>query len=62
MPLAPSFQDVPLHEAQTINIKMMPEGRVPELIHFSFQQPSVSRNKVFYPDQINPNQEETKTV
>ena len=41
---------------------MMPKGRVPILSPFSFQQASASRNKVYYPDQVNPDQEETKIV
>ena len=54
------LKDVPLHEAMTMDIKMVPEGHnVP--LPFSFQRPSPSRNRVFYPDQINPDQEETKT-
>ena len=57
------LRDVPLHEAHTINVKMLPEGlRVPLPFSSSFKPASPSRSKVFYPDQINPYQEEMKTV
>ena len=55
------LEDLPLHEAQTINIKMLPKGlRAP--VPFSFQPASPSSKRVFYPDEINPDQEETKTI
>ena len=55
------LEDLPLHEAQTINIKMLPKGRRAP-VPFSFQPASPPRNRIFYPDKINPDQEETKTI
>ena len=49
-----------LQEAQRIDVKMLKES--PRHVPFSFnsQPDPPSRNRVYYPDQVNPYQEETK--
>ena len=49
-----------LQVAHRIDIKMLKEQSRPVPFSFNFQPDPPSRNRVYYPDQVNPYQEETK--
>ena len=49
-----------LQEAHRIDIKMLKENPRPIPFSFNFQSDPPSKNRVYYPDQVNPYQDETK--